>query len=194
MDVTIGSRSQERAAEICDKLRARWPHRELPLRGGDNRQAAVADLVIVATPWDAAASTAESVAERLGDKVVVSMANAIARLGEEVVPLIPPRGSVAAGVQAALPGALVSAALHHVPARQLANLDLELDWDVLVCSDHPRATLETAEMIDHVPGLRALDAGRLSGATAIEALTPVLLELNVRYKTHTSIRFTGIDR
>jgi predicted dinucleotide-binding enzyme len=49
-------------------------------------------------------------------------------------------------------------------------------------------------MIDAVPGLRALDAGRLSAATPIEALTPVLLELNRRYKAHTSIRFTGIDR
>lgn len=192
MDVTIGSRSQERAEETCDKIRCRWPGRDVRLRGGDNLQAAGADLVIVATPWDAAASTAQTVSERLQDKVVVSMANAIARLGDEFVPLIPPRGSVAAGVQAALPGALVSAALHHVPARELADLDLELDWDVLVCSDHTRATKETAEMIDGVPGLRALDAGRLSAATAIEALTPVLLELNMRYKTHTSIRFTGI--
>ena len=100
---------------------------------------------------------------------------------------------MAAGVQAAVPAALVSAALHHVPARELADLEVELDWDVLVCSDHPRATKETSEMIDQVPGLRALDAGRLSAATPIEALTPVLLELNMRYRTHTSIRFTGID-
>jgi NADPH-dependent F420 reductase len=193
LEVTIGSRSEERAEQTCDKIRSKWPTWEFRLRGGDNFQAAAADLVIVATPWDAAASTAESVADWLRDKVVVSMANAIARLGDEFVPLFPPRGSVAAGVQAAVPAALVSAALHHVPARELANLDVELDWDVLVCSDHPRAMQETAEMLDQVPGLRALDAGRLSAATPIEALTPVLLELNMRYKTHTSIRFTGID-
>jgi NADPH-dependent F420 reductase len=192
MEVTIGSRSEERAAGTCRTIRDRWPDRDLALRGGDNLRAAEADLVIVATPWDAAASTAASVAERLGDKVVVSMANAVAKLGDEFVPLLPPRGSVAAGVQAAVPASLVSAALHHVPARDLANLDVGLDCDVLVCSDHPRATRETADMIDRVPGLRALDAGRLSGATPIEALTPVLLELNIRYKAHTSIRFTGI--
>jgi len=50
----------------------------------------------------------------------------------------------------------------------------------------------TAEVIGRVPGLRALDAGRLSSAAAIEALTPVLLQINIRYKAHASIRLTGI--
>jgi 8-hydroxy-5-deazaflavin:NADPH oxidoreductase len=193
IEVTIGSRSTDRAAEICDRLTGRWPDLDLPLRPGDNADAAAADLVIVATPWDAAASTAASVAEHLDAKVVVSMANAIARLGDEFIPLIPPRGSIAAGVQAAVPGALVSAALHHVPAGHLANLDNDLDCDVLVCSDYPEALGATAEMIHKVPGLRALDAGRLSSAAPIETLTPVLLHLNIRYRTHASIRFTGID-
>jgi 8-hydroxy-5-deazaflavin:NADPH oxidoreductase len=193
LEVTIGSRSKERAAETCDRLTGRWPDRDLPLIPGDNVAAAAADLVIVATPWDAAASTAVSVAERLEGKVVVSMANAIARLGDEFIPLIPPRGSIAAGVQAGVPGALVSAALHHIAARHLAHLDTELDCDVLVCSDHPAAVSATAEMIEKVPGLRALDAGSLSSAAPLETLTPVLLHLNMRYKTQVSIRFTGID-
>jgi 8-hydroxy-5-deazaflavin:NADPH oxidoreductase len=193
IEVTIGSRSRERAEEICGRLIARWPDRELPLRPGDNTAAAGADLVIVATPWDAAASTAASVGHRLDGKVLVSMANAIARLGDEFIPLIPPRGSIAAGVQAAVPGALVSAALHHVPASHLANLDQELGCDVLVCSDHPVALAATAEIIHLVPGLRALDAGRLTSASPIETLTPVLLHLNMRYRTHASIRFTDIE-
>jgi NADPH-dependent F420 reductase len=193
LHVTIGSRSKERCIGIHQELTKQWPGRNLPLYPGDNAEAATADLVIVATPWDAAASTAASVASQLDGKVVVSMANAIVRLGDEFVPLFPPRGSIAAGVQAAIPGALVAAALHHVPARELADLDSELDWDVLVCSDHPQALKATSEMIDTVQGLRALDAGRLSSAGPIEALTPVLLQLNIRYRTHTSIRFTGID-
>ena len=52
-------------------------------------------------------------------------AQAMSRLGDEFVPLFPPRGSVAAGVQAAVPAALVSAALHHVPARELADLEVD---------------------------------------------------------------------
>ncbi len=193
LEVTIGSRSKQRAVETCDKLTGRWPDRQLSLKPGDNAEAAIADTVIVATPWDAAASTAGSVAEHLEGKVVVSMANAIARLGDEFIPLIPPRGSIAAGVQAAVPGAFVAAALHHVPARHLANLDEELACDVLVCSDYPAAVEITAEMIHKVPGLRALDAGSLSSAAPIETLTPVLLHLNIRYKTQASIRFTDIS-
>jgi NADPH-dependent F420 reductase len=193
LEVTIGSRSKDRAAEICRRIKDRWPGLELALRPGDNLDAAAADLVIVATPWDAAASTAASVADRLDEKVVVSMANAIARLGDEFISLIPPRGSIAAGVQAALPFARVSAALHHVPARHLAQLDVSLDCDVLICSDYVAAAEATAALIHKVPGLRALDAGRLSSAGPIETLTPVLLQLNLRYKSQASIRFKDID-
>jgi NADPH-dependent F420 reductase len=192
LDVTVGSRAKERAQETCDGLRERWPDRELSLHPADNAGAADADLVIVATPWDAASTTAASVAERLEGKVVVSMANALAKVGDEFLPLIPPRGSVAAGVQAAVPAALVAAALQHLPARQLGDLDRRLDADVLVCSDHPKATAAAAGVIERVPGLRVLDAGRLSSAAAIEAMTTVLLQLNIRYKSQASIRVTGI--
>jgi NADPH-dependent F420 reductase len=193
LEVTVGSRSHERAAETCDALQERWAAHGLVLRPGDNAAAAAADIVIVATPWDAAALTAGSVGDALKGKVVISMANAIARIGDEFVPLIPPRGSVAAGVQAAVPDALISAAFHHVPARALADLEHDVECDVLVCSDHASAVQATSAVIDKVPGLRALDAGRLSSAAPIEAITPVLLQLNHRYKTRASIRLNGID-
>ncbi len=191
--VTVGSRSQEHAAEICAKLSQQWPDRDLQIVPGDNADAARADLVVVATPWDAAAPTVSGVAAHLSGKVVLSMANALTRVGNEFVPLIPPRGSVAAWVQAAVPTALVAAGLHHVPARELADLDHDLCSDVLVCSDHPKATAAVSELISQMPGLRALDAGVLASASAIEALTPVLLQINARYHTRASIRLTNID-
>jgi hypothetical protein len=191
--VIVGSRSKERAAEICAKCKSDWPHRELAIVPGGNRSAAAADLVVVATPWEAAAPTVGALRDRLAGKVVLSMANALTRVGSEFVPLIPPRGSVAAWVQAAVPEAMVAAALHHVPARELADLDHELGGDVLVCSDHPEATAAVSAMISHLPGLRPLDAGSLASASAIEALTPVLLQINARYKTRASIRLTNID-
>jgi 8-hydroxy-5-deazaflavin:NADPH oxidoreductase len=191
--VTVGSRSRERAEEICAKLRGQWPDRELRIVPGDNAAAARADLVVVATPWEAAAPTVAAVGEHLAGKVVLSMANALTRVGNEFVPLIPPRGSVAAWVQAAVPTALVAAGLHHVPARELADLDHDLSCDVLVCSDHPSATVAVSQLIDRLPGLRALDAGVLASASAIEALTPVLLQINSRYHTRASIRLTNID-
>jgi 8-hydroxy-5-deazaflavin:NADPH oxidoreductase len=191
-DVVIGSRSTDRATEVRDRLVERWPGHELTLDAGDNERAARADVVVVATPWDAAASTAESVADHLAGKVVVSMANAVARVGHEFQPLVPPRGSVAADVQAAVPRAYVAAALHHVPARELGDVDNPVESDVLVCSDHHSATECVVDIVAKVPGLRPLDAGTLSNAAAIEAFTAVLLQLNGRYRTRAAIRFTGI--
>lgn len=193
-EVVIGSRSVERAEEICAGIIERWPGIPLTLRAGDNFTATAADIVIVATPWDSAASVAGELAEQLEGKVIVSMANALAKVGDEFQPLISPRGSVAASVQSRVPGGFVASAFQHLAARALATLDVELEADVLVCSDHPRATQATIEMANTVPGLRGLDAGRLGNAASLESMVAVLREVNVRYKgSRSSIRLTGVE-
>lgn len=191
-DVVIGSRSRDRAEEVTDGLRERWSELDLSIVGADNAGAADAEVVVVATPWDGAYGTATSVAERLDGKVVICMANALARIGDEFQPLVPPRGSVAASVQAAVPACRVAAAFHHVPAKELGDLDRPIVSDVLVCSDHPEATALTSEIVAGLDDLRPLDAGGLSQATPIESFTAVLLQLNVHYKTRVALRFTGI--
>jgi 8-hydroxy-5-deazaflavin:NADPH oxidoreductase len=191
-DVVIGSRSRYRAMEIRDGLVGKWPAKGLVIDAGDNEDAADTDVIVLATPWDGAAETALSVAGKLRGKVVISMANALARVAGEFQPLVPPRGSVAASVQAAVPDCLVAAAMHHLPAKELGALDHAIDSDVLICSDHPSAIDCTAEIVGRIPGLRPLDAGGLSNATPIEAFTAVLLQLNVRYKTRVAIKLTGI--
>jgi NADPH-dependent F420 reductase len=193
VDVVIGSRSRERGEEMCEELRAKWPGRGLSLTGAENADAAGADMVVVATPWDAAAVTAASMAEHLSGKVVISMANALARLGKEFVPLVPGRGSITAGVQAAVPQALVAGAFHHLPAHSLADLDHILESDVLICADHAEAVTATSDLVARVPGLRPVHAGSLAAAAPVEAFTAVLLEVNVRYKTRAAIRLTGLD-
>ncbi len=171
---------------------ARWPDSDLALHGSDNADAAAADLVIVATPWDSAIPTVRSLCEPLVGKVVVSMANALVKEGREMLALMPPRGSVAAAVQAALPDSLVAAAFHHLPASEMENLESGLEADVLVCSDHREATLATSGLIELMPGLRPLDAGSLSQAAAIEAFTAVCITLNIRHKAHSTLRIAGL--
>jgi NADPH-dependent F420 reductase len=192
-ETIIGSRSKYRAMEAVDKLQAEWEHKHLPIVAGDNAAAAAADVVVIATPWDGAYGTATSVADQLSGKVVICMANALTRIGKEFQPLVPPRGSVAASVQAAVPGCQVAAGFHHVPAKELGDLDHPIESDVLICSDHNHAIECTAEIVRKIPGLRPLDAGSLSNATPIEAFTAVLLELNVRYKTRAALAINGID-
>ena len=80
--------------------------------------AADCDMVVIATPWDSAATIAQEHADALRGKIVVSMANALVRVGHEFQPLVPPRGSVAAHVQAAVPRSRVVAAFHHLPGQR----------------------------------------------------------------------------
>ncbi len=192
LTVSIGSRSKERgeetAAEICEK----WRSFDLQLVGASNEAACDADLVVVATPWDGAASTVAGLAGRLEGMVVVSMANALAKVGEDLEAMVPARGSVCVAVQQAAPGALVSGAFHHLPARGLANLEQPLDADVLVCSDHAAAIDATIDLVDRLPGCRGIAAGTLSAAAAIEAFTAVLVGVNIRHRSHASIRLTGL--
>jgi hypothetical protein len=190
--VVIGSRSKYRAMEARDQLVAQFPELGEMLGFGDNHAAAQCDLVVIATPWDSAATTAQEHLEDLRGKVVVSMANALVRVGHEFQPLVPPRGSVAAHVQAAVPQCRVVAALHHLPAKELGHLGAPIDSDVLICGDDPDAVRLVSEIVAKIPGCRPLDAGELSNATAIEAFTAVLLQLNVRYKTRVAPKLTGI--
>ncbi|MCD9622606.1 NADPH-dependent F420 reductase [Rhabdothermincola salaria] len=192
-DVVVGSRSAERAGEVVDGLHARWEGRDLSIAAADNAGAAEAELIVVATPWDAAWTTAKSVRGQLAGKIVLSMANALVRVGHEFQPLVPPRGSVAASVQAAVPDSEVVAALHHVPAKELGDLDHPVESDVLICSDHPEAKARCMELLAEMHDLRPLDAGDLTQAAPIEAFTAVLLQLNVRYKTRVAVKFTGLD-
>jgi NADPH-dependent F420 reductase len=178
--------------EVRDELLDRWPDLGLNIDAGDNAAAAMAHVVVLATPWDSAATTASSVSEHLAGKVVISMANALVRLGNEFHPLVPPRGSVAAHIQAAVPASRVVAALHHLPAKELGHLGAPIDSDVLICSDDPSATKVVSEIVAAIPGCRPLDAGELQNATAIEAFTAVLLQLNIRYKTRVAPKLTGI--
>ena len=190
--VTLGSRDAERAATVAAEVVARWPDSDLALGGADNAAAAEADLVVLATPWDSAVATVRPLRDPLTGKVVVSMVNALVKEGREMLALIPPRGSMAAAVQAALPQSLVSAAFHHLPASEMENLESGLEADVLVCSDHPEATVMTLALVEQMPGLRPLDSGSLNQASAIEAFTAVCITLNIRHKAHSTLRIAGL--
>jgi hypothetical protein len=191
--VTIGSRDAERAGEVVAALHARWPGRNLAIDGGANDDAAACEVAVLSTPWDAVVPTVRPLAALFDGKLVVSVANALIKQGREMQALVPPRGSIAAAVQAELPRALVVAAGHHLPASELEDLDKSLGADVLVCSDHTEATRAAMVLVASIDGLRPLEAGTLAQAGAVEAFTAVLVNVNIRYKAHASLRLTGLD-
>ena len=52
--------------------------------------------------------------------------------------------------------------------------------------------MRVAELIELIDGLRAVNAGALEMARIVETLTPLLISINARYKTHAGIRITGL--
>jgi NADPH-dependent F420 reductase len=193
-EVLVGSRAIERAEQTVSELQERWRGRNLRLLPADNDTAAGAELVVVATPWEGIITTVSALEPKLAGKVVITMANALTRWGKEMVPLLPPTGSVTIAVARFLPHSRVVGAFHHLPAGPWGDLDHPLEADVMVCSDDRDAAAEVIALIDQLPGLRGVDSGGLSSALAIEALTPALLEVNRHYKTHAAIRITGLPQ
>jgi NADPH-dependent F420 reductase len=186
--VIIGSRDGERGKDVARKLSSAG----VSLDGGSNIDACDADVVVLSVPYAAHAETLGAVKSALRGKVVVDI----------TVPLKPPgvrRVHLPAGRAAALeaqallgPETRVVASLHHVSSVHLSDPDHAIECDVLVCSDDDEARRLVIGLVADL-GLRALDAGPLENAIALEALTPVLLHLNKVYKSPgAGIRFTGL--
>lgn len=159
---------------------------------GDNALAADAEVVVICVPYGAHEATLRELAPRLEGKIVVDL----------VVPLAPPQitsvfvpeGNAATIVaQRLVPGARVVGALHHVSSVHLQDLEHRLDGDVLVCGDDAAAKDVVIALVADL-GMRGLDAGPLANAVALEAMTPVLLYLNKRYKRPgLGLRIAGLE-
>lgn len=191
MAVLVGSRDEERAQDVVAEMLGAWPDRDLDVRGVANEDACDVDVVVMAAPWEPALQLAATLADRLAGTTVISMANALARVDGNFLPLTMPRGSVCEELQARLPRSEVVGAFHHLPAKHLQDLDHELGAEVLVCGGSVAARDTVIDLVDRMDGLRGLDAGTMDSAGAIEALTAVLVQVNVRYRTHSMLRLVG---
>ena len=190
--VVLGSRDAGRSHETADSLKSEYPDVQLAISGSTNYDAACCDLVVVATPWDGAVAMVKALAEPLTGRVVVSMVNVLMKEGREMLPMYPPRGSMAAQIASALPDSKVAASFHHLPAKEMENLNSGLTADVLVCGDDVDARTATLELINSIDGLRGLDAGSLAQASPIEAFTAVCITLNIRHKAHSTLKLAGL--
>ena len=183
-DVVIGSR---------DVVRARATAAELGdgASGAENRDAAMhADLVVLAVKADGALATARAVADALGTTPLLSVASAIEfEKGVGAFPDADPQ-SLAERIQE-LVDAPVVAGLHSIAAASLGAGPP--DEDALVCGDDPAAKELALGLAARLVAGRALDAGPLRSARALEGLTAVIVNLNRRYKAHAGIRVTGVE-
>ncbi|HEU0247067.1 MAG TPA: NAD(P)-binding domain-containing protein [Gaiellaceae bacterium] len=181
VEVVVGSRDAERAAETAA---------ELGVAGATNADAVIgADLVVLAVNAEAAVDTARLLRKPIGTTPVLSVASDL-RFTPDGVVLAIDRMSLAERIQEELDGP-VAAGLHSLAASNLAAAAPE--EDALVCGNDPEAKALVLELASRVVTGRALDAGSLASARALENLTALIVNLNKRYRAHAGIRVTGIS-
>jgi NADPH-dependent F420 reductase len=181
-EVVIGSRDAARAQATAAELGggAVGATNEDAVRG--------AALAVLAVKADGALDTARAIAEALGDTPLFSVASAIEFSKGGVRP-DPDVLSLAERIQQVVRGPVV-AGLHSIAA---ANLDVEPpDEDALVCGDDPAAKELALELAGKLVAGRAIDAGPLASARALEGMTAVIVNVNRRYKAHAGVRITGL--
>ena len=189
--VVIGSRDAARAAEAAGRIGEN-------ARGLVNAEAATrGPAVILCVPFRSHSETLTNLKQVLepGQTVIdatVPLAAAVS--GKATRMLGVPQGSAAQQAQEMVPeGVEVVAAFHTLSAPSVGDLDHELDEDVLIAGDSRDAKARAAAIVRHIPGLRPIDAGRLEQARHIESITPLLISVNVRNKTHAGIKLTGVE-
>ena len=193
--VVIGSRALVRAQEAADRVRAAVPGADV--EGLENADAAGrGPIVLLCVPFRAQSENLTNLKAALQPGQILVDATvplAAAVSGKATRLLGVPQGSAAQQAAEMVPeGVEVVSALHTVSASTLGDLDHELDEDVLVAGDSVEAKRRVAELIARIPGLRPVNAGRLEAARLIEGLTPLLIGINIRNKTHAGVRITGL--
>jgi 8-hydroxy-5-deazaflavin:NADPH oxidoreductase len=180
-DVVIGSRDADRAAAAAAEVGATGAANEDAVRG--------ADLVVLAVKAEAALATTEALAGAIGATPTLSVASELRFAKDGVRPSQEPR-SLAERVADRLQ-APVAAGLHSLAAATLGG-DEPPDEDALVCGDDAGAKALALELAAKVCAGRAIDAGPLGSARALEGLTAVIVNVNKKYRTHAGIRVTGL--
>jgi NADPH-dependent F420 reductase len=192
--VLLGSRDHAKAVDRVDALRSQWGSQVDGLEPATNDDAAREPMVVIATVAESAVETATHHASALDGRVVVSMANLLTRTSRGFAAVLPDPGSVALGVQKALPGSSVVGAFQNLPAKALGALDEPLHADVVVCGDNGDAVGAVIALTDTVDGLRPVDGGPLVNAAAVEAMTAVILTVNRARKAEHGIRVVELRR
>lgn len=186
--VILGSRDEEKAIASADLL-------GLGVTGAGNREcAALSDLVIIAVPWDSHQLIVTSLKNELIGKIVIDCVNPIGFDQGGAFPVVVAEGSACAQAQGILIESKVVSAFNHVSAVLLADREVkEIEIDIMVVGDDKSATAVVQGLIDELPGMRGIYAGKMRNAGQVEALTANLISMNRRYKTHTGIRITGLN-
>jgi NADPH-dependent F420 reductase len=191
--IVIGSRDPQRATDAAAKIREKTGG---DISGAENRSACEsAEIVVLTVPFEAQAETLKHIkpALRPGQILVdttVPLASSVGGRATRSVGVW--QGSAAQQAAELAPeGVAVVAAFHNVSA-ELLHRNGPVDCDVIVCSDDKVAAQRVRALARKIPGVRALDGGKLENARIVEQITALLIGLNIRAKGNSGLRITGL--
>lgn len=194
--VCIGSRDGQRADEAAGRARDLVP--DGSFMGCVNADAVgkAERLVVVTVPFASQLSTLKGLADSWGPEHIVldGTVPLAAAVGGRPTQLIQPwAGSAAEQARSVLPESVrLVSGLHTISAAVLTDLTESLDQDTLICGDNAPAKALVKDILSRIKGLRVVDAGPLPMSRLIEGITPLLIGINIRNKTHAGIRLTNL--
>lgn len=193
--IIIGSRDALRAQAAADKIK-KSVGECAQISGMENSAAcATANILVLTVPFEGQAALLKQLKPAiLAGSILIDATVALAATvgGRASRTLGVWQGSAAQQAAELVPkGVSVAAAFHNLSA-ELLNGDEALDCDVIVCSDDVGASQVARTLAAKLPGVRAIDGGKLENARVLEQITALLIGLNIRHKGHGGIRITGL--
>lgn len=197
--VIIGSRQRAKAEEAAARVRAAVGS-SAQVEGSENNEAVTcAPLVVLTVPFAAQVPILKSIKDawRAGQTLVdvtVPLETAVGGAATKVLGVW--AGSAAEQAAASVPpGVEVAAAFHNISAAALQNLAHAIECDVIVCGQSAEVRQRLRPWVEAIAGCRWVDGGKLENARTVEAITALLIGINIRHKVpHAGIRITGLEK
>ena len=192
--VIIGSRDAKRAQEAAEKIK-RKVGANAKISGSENVAACAAALLVLTVPFEGHAALLKQLkpAIRPGTIVIDATVPLAANVGGRATRTLGIwQGSAAQQTAELVPKGISVVAAFQNAGAELLNADGPVDCDVIVCSDDPNASQIVRSLATKIPGVRAIDGGKLENARILEQITALLIGLNIRHKGHSGIRITGL--
>ena len=191
--VMIGSRDDARAveaaAEVNDLL-----GKQVAIGANNLQTAEESDIVFVTVPYSAQAMLLGDVGQYLRSKIVIDVIapmSFVRGVGAQAINI--ENGSAAEEAQELVPESFVVSAFQNVSAAELVLPNIPMVGDVLVCGDDKDSKQRVMELVCLIDKLKPVDGGMLFNSKYVEQITPLLVNINRLYKTHSGIHITGLE-
>ena len=191
LNVAIGSRDKHKAKSTAQEISKILPEAKLEY-DLNSLICKSSDILFLATPYTAQKSVLQTNVNQLTEKILINVVAPIDFKNGKFSALSVPEGSAAKQTQKLLPQTKVVSAFQTISATHLAEINSEIKSDVIVCSDFEDAKTFVINLIAKIPTLTPIDGGGLENSVYVENFTVLLLNINKRYKTLSSIKILGV--